>query len=528
MRDHPSSSSSASSSSTHLKHRKRKLTRQELLKSLEILGTLTAPLPPQLPPSPPASRSTTPALSHKRKPESDVEHSRLKRPRTTSFVDRFHQQHRTLRPEPSEDGEVPEESSSRSAVATIAGPTFVPVRRPRRGKQPKNDPYYETLYDTYYPRARALKYSGDARFLSTHPPTHRDYRPLVFPPPTNSPYHKYGGVIARMELIDSLVCFAYALWAKEYGKGICQRDSWNSMQHFIQWAKSKWKGADAGGEREKAFLGLICMIEGFMWARYVTYSTKLSIEKDIVQLAQLAETKVEKLYEASVQVAIASGKSSGAQQATPPMLPSPASLGTNSANSTPTNNRPDGTPNPASVDGPSANSSSPSDHPSQTPSSSRETPSHPSSSAPPAKVTSIASLMTSNYYPIQIKLATNLRDQSHYLGRSVAAIEESQRLLTLPIMAKHFPKTFSRMIHTSYLPHEEYEPDMEDDEGELFWPGQCITGEGLAWVCCMGRAMVMEFGKEYGYRGTEGMVPKPRSAEDDDKLHASSSAAPKR
>ena len=46
---------------------------------------------------------------------------------------------------------------------------------------------------------------------------------------------------------------------------------------------------------------------------------------------------------------------------------------------------------------------------------------------------------------------------------------------------------------------------MEDEEGELFWPGQCVTGEGLGWVCLMGRSMLREFGREVGYRGVEGL-----------------------
>jgi hypothetical protein len=89
----------------------------------------------------------------------------------------------------------------------------------------------------------------------------------------------------------------------------------------------------------------------------------------------------------------------------------------------------------------------------------------------------------------------------------------SQQTLSLPIMARHFPTTFARMVHSSLGPAEEYEPDIEDEEGELFWPGQCITGEGIGWVCLMGKAMIKEFGKDIGYRGLEGVVPKPKPEE---------------
>jgi len=92
-------------------------------------------------------------------------------------------------------------------------------------------------------------------------------------------------------------------------------------------------------------------------------------------------------------------------------------------------------------------------------------------------------------------------------------MEVSQKTMTLPVMALHFPGTFARMVHSSLLPHEEHEPDIEDEEGELFWPGGCVTGEGLGWVCLMGKAMISEFGKGYGYRGLDGVVPKPKPEE---------------
>ena len=88
-------------------------------------------------------------------------------------------------------------------------------------------------------------------------------------------------------------------------------------------------------------------------------------------------------------------------------------------------------------------------------------------------------------------------------------MKKSQETLTLPILREHFPKTFARMVFSTLAYDEEHEPEFEDEEGELFWPDQCITGEGLGWVCLMGKAMISEFGKEIGYLGKEGIVPKP-------------------
>ena len=98
------------------------------------------------------------------------------------------------------------------------------------------------------------------------------------------------------------------------------------------------------------------------------------------------------------------------------------------------------------------------------------------------------------------------------VGEVVAAshcTEKSAPALTLAVMAKHFPKTFARIIHSSLNHTEESEPDMEDDEGELFWPGSAQLGEGIGWLCTMAKAMVKEFGRDYGYMGYGGAVRKP-------------------
>jgi hypothetical protein len=68
--------------------------------------------------------------------------------------------------------------------------------------------------------------------------------------------------------------------------------------------------------------------------------------------------------------------------------------------------------------------------------------------------------------------------------------------------------TWARIFGSSLLPEEEYEPDFEDEEGELYWPGQCKMGEGLGWLCLMGKAMIQEFGKGIGYKGVEGVIKK--------------------
>jgi hypothetical protein len=114
------------------------------------------------------------------------------------------------------------------------------------------------MHDIYHKYGRMLKYSGDARFWSTYPATHKEYRPLANPPPPNSPYHKHGGLIARLELVDALVCFTYSLWSKDFSRKSCFRETWATIEAFLGWCKNKWIAElDTIGDREKALLGLM-------------------------------------------------------------------------------------------------------------------------------------------------------------------------------------------------------------------------------------------------------------------------------
>jgi hypothetical protein len=275
-------------------------TRQQLLRNLEvrhttsitllfsylsqILGNLSTPLSPNLPPSPPASRASSPAPPLKRKLDAPSDQDHPKRPRTSSLLSDRPQPHHVphplpppphLRPpvvynarnEPCEDGEVREEpvvaSSSRlppappppTTAPVVIPTTTVPIRRPKRGKPTHR--YFDSLHDKYHNHGRMLKYSGDARFWSTYPSTHREYRPLLDPPPLNSPYHIHGGLIARLELVDALVCFTYSIWNKDYSRRSCNRDTWGTIEAFLGWCKQKWQAEEGMIDAEKAFIGLM-------------------------------------------------------------------------------------------------------------------------------------------------------------------------------------------------------------------------------------------------------------------------------
>ncbi|KAG5651185.1 hypothetical protein H0H81_009564 [Sphagnurus paluster] len=508
---------------------RKRWTRDQLLRNLQIIGPLAAPLPPTLPPSPPVSRSNSPAPPPiKRKLEPPPEHDNFKRPRTNSLLsDRpkhapsssqphpphlrapSHTPIHTTRNEPCEDGEVWEEppiaSSSRlppqPSVAIL--PNTVPIRRPKRGKVDQR--HHDILHDKYHNEGRMLKYSGDSRFWSTFPVTHREYRPLANPPPPNSLYHKHGGLIARLELVDALVCFAYALWNRDYARKTCFRSSWTTIEAFLAWCKAKWL-AEEVIDAENAFIGLIFLIEGFIHVRKIAYMANSQLEKDISKVYDDMRVEVEAAA-AKAEQALLSGDNPGLAtkpQATPPMLPSPASIApANSANSTPTT-RDSGTPNPVTS---TAAASQPAHLPGQTVIRGKMLPDRYRDAPLPAPVMdSMLSVTTS----VGVPFVQNLKEQSYSTIIASRCMTQSQGALNLTTLRRHFPATFARVIYTSLSPTEEHEPDFEDEEGELYWPGQSITGEGLGWVCLLGKAMIKEFGKTCGYRGLDGVVPKPK------------------
>jgi hypothetical protein len=258
------------------------------------------------------------------------------------------------------------------------------------------------------------------------------------------------------------------------------------------------------------------MIEGFIYGRKFTYQAKGHLDAEMDKL-------VEKCKALAAAAAVAADENASANvsssQLTPPMLPSPASIvASNSANSTPIGQA-NGTPNTASSSSVTASSSAASAAaaaaahlqqqqlqplpPNMVPTMPNGLPLTPAAAAAAASVTiSITPTMTQQ-----------LKDSSGAIVAGSFCMSFVQQTLSLPILARHFPTTFARMVHSSLLPHEEHEPDIEDEEGELFWPGQCVTGEGLGWVCLMGKAMIKEFGKDIGYRGLDGVVPKPKVEE---------------
>ena len=254
------------------------------------------------------------------------------------------------------------------------------------------------------------------------------------------------------------------------------------------------------------------------------YTIKGHLDSDMGSVNDNISAKISAVADAAVEgdptLATALGLPTGKA---PPMLPSP-----NSANSTPVN-RDDGTPR---------GSSSSSNRPAQPaahaasrqsqytgivpytllPQYFRENP-----TAIPSHVMSSMSAVTEPIGPTlvhEVKTLTTMYVAASY------CLATAQNTLNLPVIRRCFPNTWARMMYSTLLPTDEHEPDFEDEEGELFWPDQCVNGEGIGWVCLMGKAMIKEFGKTYGYKGLEGVVSKPRpgpgASQSDSGHHASS------
>jgi hypothetical protein len=240
------------------------------------------------------------------------------------------------------------------------------------------------------------------------------------------------------------------------------------------------------------------MIEAFIHTRMFVFATKQSADRELDKLMVQARALVENV---SAAPGSAVGTPLTATQSTPPMLPSPASIvATSSANSTPTS-RPSGTPTAAS----DTSASTAPVRPTPTPASrSREQPFR-LGRPPPPIANSVSVEITAAFTHTLKTLTQHVTWASH-------CTRQSQTLLTLRTLSDHFPITFTRIVHSSLSHNQEYEPDIEDEEGELFWPGAPSTGEGLGWVCLVGKAMIKEFGRDIGYVGYDGVVPKPETS----------------
>jgi len=256
------------------------------------------------------------------------------------------------------------------------------------------------------------------------------------------------------------------------------------------------------------------MIEGFIHARKFNYASKAA-RSDTTALWMSTRGLILNAAREEGLKATSNLLPTGSHL-TPQGLPSPAnSVPTNSAHSTPTNiadRVPDHSSAMPSTSARPLPQGSPSGHTQPLPFPSEFIKDSDFSRSDGTKATEQMMLAASKVtIPVSPHFINTTQSVSQGIEAAQFCLERSQQTLTLPKMAQHFPTTFARMVHSNLAADEEYQPDMEDEEGELFWPGQCTTGEGLGWVCMMGKAMINELGKDIGYIGLKGVIPKPRA-----------------
>jgi hypothetical protein len=141
------------------------------------------------------------------------------------------------------------------AAGKDAALAFVPMRRPRRSK-PTPDTF-SRMWERISGDAHKLKFSGEARYFSTHPPASSDYRPLPEGYTPSDSYRLHGGIISRLELLESLLGYAYITWLRDMTSGKCQYDKWKGVLDMLVLSKRHWGGEQGSREGEGAYLGLM-------------------------------------------------------------------------------------------------------------------------------------------------------------------------------------------------------------------------------------------------------------------------------
>ncbi|GJJ06174.1 hypothetical protein Clacol_000363 [Clathrus columnatus] len=473
--------------------RKRRPTRPILEQNLQLLKAVLAlpMLSATLPASPPPSRSASPApsLSSGRRKLPPQEADSLgqqvttKRARTSLQHTDVHQSIPDVRsprisPQSVRKEEVPVISLSSSvttpsqpqilAVAPTPGAPETSSYSHRRGKPTTQE--YSRFHDRYLGCGKLLKQSAQDRMRI--PPESGRNRP-------NSSQLAHLGFIARIEAIDGLLNFAYSIWCKDMSEGRCHQSLWETLDAYTAWVRNRWEVSDARGDAQRAFVGLIRIIEAYVYARKAS-ALNSSLSKSAGDIEN-ANKQPEPNQISSLSPATSLGGSSqhSASNNSPALMnAAPPAIVTSRA-----------TPHGPAV----SNSSS-------------------SSSGQPLNV-------PKSYFDA-VQSAIN------YSQRSARNVSVAGVYLNLPILSRCYPKTYARILTCQLRIEEEYEADFDQDEcsrpdsdpdhtpgpgeGPLMWPIALSTPQvdGLVWMLLLGRSMIREIAYPAGYRGMEGLQRK--------------------
>ncbi|KIJ39443.1 hypothetical protein M422DRAFT_49592 [Sphaerobolus stellatus SS14] len=475
--------------------KKRRFTKAELEKRYTMLKSVMRN--PWMPPTlddddllPPVPRSTSPAPSvtgRRKLPPDASEPPSSKVARTSLHHSDVHQsaQSQDIRSAPptrKDEEPVASTSTAPPPTATAApiptaptpgGPESAPFVH-RRGKPTSAD--FSRLYDRYLNQGKQLKYSSETRTQTTAGASKAN-----------------NSVIARFEMLDGLLNFTYAMWCRDMADGKIHHTMWDTIDQFLKWVRTRWETHDTKGNM-LAFIGLIRLLEAHIYARKAwqmntTNSTRL-YEIDKMLKGQAKPDTV-----SSISPATSLGGSSShstASAASPPAHSPMLSANGISRQAAPSH----ATPIPASA--------------------------HPTSSAPPTVA-------------IPKDLFEHLNAAHNCMMRSSRAMQHSNVYFNLTNLHKNFPQTFSRISSPQLRYDEEYEVDFDQDdcgrpeegkldahggeplpapgEGQLWLPnGLAASGDGIGWVCLLGRAMLREAAYPLGYRGLDGIIRRDPTA----------------
>ena len=68
-------------------------------------------------------------------------------------------------------------------------------------------------------------------------------------------------LFARIEAVDALLNFTYAMWCKDMVENKCHHALWDTIDQFLKWVRSRWETAETRGDAQRAFIGIMYVLQ---------------------------------------------------------------------------------------------------------------------------------------------------------------------------------------------------------------------------------------------------------------------------
>ena len=102
-----------------------------------------------------------------------------------------------------------------------------------------------------------MKYSAEIRNqAATFSQDHQLQRKLYPAPAPGSPYAVHAQLFSRLEAIEALLHFTYAMWCKDMVENKCHHALWDTIDQFLKWVRSRWECSETR-DGQQAFIGLM-------------------------------------------------------------------------------------------------------------------------------------------------------------------------------------------------------------------------------------------------------------------------------